>query len=241
MSRAAAAMLTLGLVALSPAAGWAGGLEVRLGAFFPRAESDLFLDDNQLYTPDSRRHECTASACPGVQKSDWIGFYGGAEYSFNVAEHVELGFSVDVYDRTQDTFYRNDVRDDGTDIRQTLKLTLVPVGASLRLVPMDRFAPVQPYLTVGADAIFYDYKEYGDFIDFYQDSRPISYDSFESDGIAFGGHAAVGLRIPLGHDFALTAEGRYQFAGKKRMDDDFNLNQLDLNGASATIGVRLRF
>jgi hypothetical protein len=47
--------------------------------------------------------------------------------------------------------------------------------------------------------------------------------------------------VPLGHDFAITAEGRYQFAQKKRMNDDFDQNRIDLNGASATIGVRLRF
>jgi len=27
----------------------------------------------------------------------------------------------------------------------------------------------------------------------------------------------------------------------EHMDDDFNLNHLDLNGASATIGIRVRF
>ena len=241
MSRATAAVLALGLVAASPAAGWASGLEVRFGGFFPRAQSDLFADVNELYTPIDRRNECTVDTCPGVQKNDWDNFYGGAEYSFNVARHVEMGISLDGYSKRIPTIYRNFSRPDGSDIHQELKLTVVPLGVSLRILPLDRRAVVQPYVTIGADVFFYQYEEFGDFIDFFTDDLEISPDSFESDGAAFGGHAAAGLRIPLGHDFAITAEGRYQFAQKKHMDDDFDLNRLDLNGASATIGIRLRF
>ena len=122
-----------------------------------------------------------------------------------------------------------------------MRLTVIPLGVSLRVLPLDRYAAVQPYATIGADVFFYQYEEFGDFIDFFSDNLDIRSDSFKSDGAVFGGHAAAGLRIPLGHDFAITAEGRYQFAQKKTMDDDFDRNRLDLNGASATIGIRLRF
>jgi len=239
MSRAAATTLALGLLAMTPAASWASGLELRLGAFFPRADSNLFRDDTELYTEDLS--ECLPTICPGVEKHDWIGFYGGGEFSFNLAEHVEMGLSVDGYGRTLDTSYRDAVRDDGSEIRQSLHLEIVPIGVSLRFLPLDRRAPVSPYLTVGADLVYYKYEEYGEFIDFFDDSRPVGLDSFRSDDVAFGGHVALGVRVPLGHDFALTAEGRYLFAEKKQMDDDFYLNKIDLNGASATIGVRLRF
>jgi hypothetical protein len=241
MSRRAAVVLGLSLVAMSPAAGWASGLEVRLGGFAPRAQSDLFSDDADLYTRRSRSDECTATSCPGIEKKDWRGGYGGAEYSFDLGHHAELGFSIDGYERRIPTSYRNSVRDDGSEIRQDLRLTIVPVGVSLRLLPASRYAPVQPYVTVGGDVFFYKYEEFGDFIDFFDDSRPISPDHFRSEGAVVGGHAAAGLRIPMGHDFALTGEVRYQFAEKRRMNDDFDLNHIDLNGASATVGVRLRF
>jgi len=241
MSRAAAAVLALGLVAAFPAAGWASGLELRIGGFFPRGQSDLFDDVNELYTRDSRRNECTATSCPGVETEDFAGLYGGAEYSFNVADHVEMGISLDGYSKTIPTIYRDFSRPNGDDILQELRLTVVPLGVSLRVLPLDRYAAVQPYATIGADVFFYKYEEFGDFIDFFSNNLDISSDSFKSDGAALGGHAAAGLRIPLGHDFAITAEGRYQFAQKKQMDDDFSRNRLDLNGASATIGIRLRF
>jgi hypothetical protein len=241
MSRAAAALVALGLVAASPASGWASGIELRLGGFFPRADANLFADVNELYTPDHRADECTVNFCPGVQRSDWDGLYGGGEYSLNLSRHVELAFSVDGYGQEIHSSYRDSVRDDGSEIQQTLQLTIVPVGVSFRFLPLDRRAAVQPYLTVGGDVFYYRYEEFGDFIDFFDDTRPISYDSFLSDGVIFGGHAAAGLRVPVGDDFAITGEVRYQLAGRKQMDDDFSRNQIDISGTSATIGVRLRF
>jgi len=233
MSRATAAVLALGLVALSPAAGWASGLELRIGAFFPRGESDLFVDDNELYS--------RAGEIAGVTPNHFDGLYGGVEYSFNVAKKLEMGISIDGYGKTIPTVYRDFTRPDGSEIEQNLRLFTIPLGLSLRFLPRDRFATVQPYVTIGADVIFYQYEEFGDFIDFFSDNLDIRTDSFESDGAAFGGHAAVGLRIPIGHDFAITAEGRYQFAERKRMEEDFDQNIIDVNGASATIGIRLRF
>src|SRR5262245_19445030 len=67
-----AALAAGGLAAASePAA--AAGLDLRAGAFFPRADSNIFDDTEELF---------------GAQKDDWIGFTGGVEYSFGVAEHV---------------------------------------------------------------------------------------------------------------------------------------------------------
>src|SRR5438552_5918506 len=97
MSRTAATVLAVGLVAASPLAASASGLEVRLGALFPRAQSDLFSDDATPYPPHSRAKECTPTDCPPVRKSDWIGVYGGAELRFGVAPHTEPTLSVDRY------------------------------------------------------------------------------------------------------------------------------------------------
>jgi hypothetical protein len=118
---------------------------------------------------------------------------------------------------------------------------VIPLGVSFRFLPLDRRAPVQPYATVGGDVFFYRYEEFGDFIDFFDPGRAILPDSFISDGAIFGGHVAAGLRVPIGHDFAITGEVRYQFAGKHQMDDDFSLNELDVSGTSVTVGARLRF
>ena len=65
-------------------------------------------------------------------------------------------------------------------------------------------------------------------------------DYFIDSDAAFGFHVARGLRVPLGDDFSLVGEGRYLWA-KTDMGDDFRLNEIDLSGPSATLGLNIRF
>lgn len=226
MSRVTGAVAVLAVALLWPAAMEAGGLELRGGAFFPRAEANIFDDTTELFT---------------VDRDDWAGFAGGLEYSMNLGQRLELGFHVDAYGRNHRTSYRDFVRDDDSEIRQRLRLTIVPVGASVRFLPAGRRARVSPYVAVGADVIAYHFEEFGDFVDFQTSGLDISEDSFTSSGAAFGLHAAAGLRVAVGTDFSVTGEVRYLGAGTRRMADDFDLNEIDLSGAQATIGLHLRF
>src|SRR5882672_652572 len=145
MARRAMAVLTLGVLAAFPVNARASSLELRIGGFFPRADSNLFRDDSDLYT---------------VSKSDWQGVYGGAEFSFTPSDHVEVGIHLDGYGRRVDTNYRDYVRPSGREILQSLKLTLVPLGATLRILPADRHATVSPYVGIGPDLVFYKYEEF---------------------------------------------------------------------------------
>lgn len=225
-------LAVLGFAVLASGSAHASGFDLRLGGFVPNASSNLFRDDSELYT---------------VRKSDWRGFTGGAEYSLQVADNVELGFSLDGYSRTIDTAYRDFVNNDrgGRDIQQTLRLSAVPLGVNLRFVSPTRRS-ITPYATIGADLFFYEYKEFGDFIDFGDPTLPIIADSFIANGVLPGAHAAAGVRIPINYDFALTLEGKYQWA-KGDLGDDFRARpneaplKLDLKGWSATAGVNIRF
>ena len=123
-----------------------------------------------------------------------------------------MGISLDGYGETIQSSYRDFVARRRERHLPDPAADRDPPRRLLPLPPLDRRAPVQPYATVGGDVFFYQYEEFGDFIDFFDDYLSISSDSFESDGVVFGGHAAVGLRIPVGHDFAITGEVRYQFA-----------------------------
>jgi opacity protein-like surface antigen len=230
-------LLLLGLAVCLPAAdASAGDLQIRLGPFFPRtdtgADNDLFRDVNELFTRDA--------SLEGVDSSDWIGVSGGAEYSFKLgAAPVELGFHVDGYGRTLETSYRDFTDDFGGEIFQTLKVTIVPTGATLRLVPGWR-GSFQPYVGGGVDAVWYRYEQFGDFIDFFDPDLTVTGFSFLDEGWAFGVHVVAGVRIPINYDFAITAEGRYLWA-ETEMGGDFRLNRIDLTGASVTLGLMVRF
>jgi hypothetical protein len=212
-------------------ASFAQGLDLRLGGFFPRGEETLFQDDRSLYA---------------VEKSDFYGLYGGGEYNHVIAPNIEIGVSVDGYKQTVDSFYRDYTRPDGSEIRQQLKFSMIPVGATVRILPTSKGATFVPYVGGGIDAVYYEYEEYGDFIDFYDPDLAIKNDLFHDSGTAFGAHALAGFRIYLNRDFAIAGEGRYQWSTKD-MGQDFLpnapglVNTIDLSGWTATLGLHVRF
>ena len=233
--RKALIVLVLALTAW-PATTWAGNLTLRAGAFFPRADSNLFSDATEFYTLDP----LAGGRPPGLSASDWIGVTGGIEYNGVLARNVEFGIHVDGYGRTLDTSYRDYTRQNDADILQTLKLTMVPSGVTVRFIPTGRRGRLAPYVGGGVDAIYYEFEAFGDFIDFFDPDQPILADSFRSTGWALGFHVLGGIRVPLGRDFNLVGEYRYQWA-EDDMGGDFSLNRIDLSGGSATLGVNIRF
>ena len=236
MRRATLSLTLLALLVASSRAG-AGGLDLRIGGYFPRGNETLFEDDRSLYF---------------VEKSDFYGVYGGIEYNQVVLDNVELAIHFDGYGRTVDTSYRDYTWDDGSEIRQSLKLSMLPLGVSVRFVPTSKRTKIAPFVGGGVDAIFYDYEEYGDFVCFPPASGTCRFDydvvadAFEADGTAFGFHALGGLRVYLNRDIAIVAEGRYQWA-EDDMGDDFApnepglVNRIDLSGWTFTVGAHIRF
>jgi opacity protein-like surface antigen len=224
------AILALGLLVAVPAVADDWGFSLRFGGFFPNADSNLFQDDQTLYR---------------VEKEDFRGATGGIEFNVQLVHNLEVGLSIDGYGREIDTSYRDYVRGDDSEIYQTLQISTAPVGLTLRLIPTSRHIPVAPYLAGGVDAIFWQYEEFGDFIDFWDPERPVISDHFIADGVALGFHAAAGLRVYVSDDIAITGEGRYQWAEEEEMGDDFGRgpenNYIDLSGWSATAGIHIRF
>jgi len=243
VSRLMGRMLLPVVLSAFGASAHAGGLDLRFGGYFPSADSSLFVDNTSLYT---RQLSFGPEAPPGVQKSDWQGFFGGIEYNQKIANNVELAVSVDGYSKTLDTSYRDYTRFDDSPIQQTLRLSVIPVGLSLRLVPTSRRARVAPFVVVGVDAMVYKYEEYGDFVDFEDPDLEVFTDSFLADGVDFGFHVGGGLRVAVSDDFAIVGEGRY-FWSETQMGDDFSPrgpgleNRIDLGGWSATVGFHVRF
>jgi opacity protein-like surface antigen len=207
----------------------AGSLDLRGGAFFPRAESNLFFDDAELYLRDGRP----------IERSDWNNAIGGFQWNQEIAPLLEIGFSVDFFQRTLQTSYRDYVSSSGREILQTLQLNMAPMAVQLRLGPTRR-GQISPYVAVGGDLVYYEYEEYGDFVDFDDPSHPIVPDAFISQGVTPGFHVAGGVRFPVSDDFSINAEGRYQWA-EDDMGDDFRGNRIDLSGASVTVGLNIRF
>lgn len=240
---AAAVAFATSLLASSALAG--GSFEVRLGAFVPAANSNLFADTNELFAVESvarRLAEIDFDRIPdGVSKADWVGGMGGAEIAGRIGRNVELGFHVDGYSRQLDTVYRDHFHQDWRMVPQTFRLQFVPVGVSFRLINNSRRARLSPYVSVGGDMVHYSYTEEGEFVDFYDANKEIYDDYFESSGWLPGAHVAAGVRVPVGDDFRLVLEGKYLWTARKLMNGDRSLNEIDASGLAITAGLNVRF
>ena len=243
MRRPLLALATVVAVSLAPPA-QAGSLDLRLGAFFPRADSrsldennfDLFRDVATLYAESKDGRP--------VSKSDWVGFLGGAQYNFKLARYLEMGVGLDGYSRTIDTEYLDYERDNGRPIRQALKLEIVPISVELRLTTTKRYARFAPFIGAGVDLFYWKYEEFGEFIKFSDSTLPVIEDSFIADGVTPGMHLSGGIRFGVTDDIGVTAQGRYQWGSTnmgKGFRDDFPNNKLDLSGATVTVGMNIRF
>jgi len=219
------AVLMGGLLGLLPGEASASGVELRLGAFWPRTDSILFKDDMTLYL---------------VDKSDFVGVFGGIEFTKGVSPNIELALSVEGYGREIDTSYRDYTRPSGDEIRQTIKFEMVPTTGIVRFMPAGKYRKVTPYVGGGASAVGWSYEEWGDFIDFDDAGRRIMFDSVKSTGTGFAMVANGGLRYRLNTDMQVTADFRY-FFGDDKMGGDFYPNKIDLSGPAVTLGFRMSF
>ncbi len=163
----------------------------------------------------------------------------GGEWLIPIGEYLEASGGVAFTSRTVPTVYDQFVRPDGSEIEQDLKLRILPITATLRVLPLGRSAAVQPYVGAGIGIFNWRYSETGDFIDFVAPGRPIFRDSFVADGTNVGPVAVFGARVPIGN-LAIGGEIRYQKA-EGDLDEDFLGAKIDLGGWHYLGTIAIRF
>jgi hypothetical protein len=163
----------------------------------------------------------------------------GAEYVAPIGEYLEASGGVGLTLRSVDTIYDDFVRPDGSEIDQQLKLRIVPLTATVRVLPLGRRSVFQPYVGAGIGLFNWRYSETGDFIDFSLPGRPIFRDSYSQSGTAIGPVAVFGARFPFGNA-TFGGEVRYQKAEGDLDERDFLGPKIDLGGFHylATVGIR---
>ena len=103
----------------------------------------------------------------------------GAEWLAPLGDYLEVGAGHRLSPAAAvDTIYDDFVRPDGREIEQELKLRIVPITATVRVLPLGRHAAFQPYVGGGIGIYNWRYSETGDFIDFTLPGRPIFRESY---------------------------------------------------------------
>ena len=207
---------------------------VRGGWSNPTAGGDLFSFTREQLT---------------VDRGDFGSTSFGADVALHVAPRVDLVLGVAHARSRAPSSFRDWVDQDRQEIEQTTEFRRTPVTASARLYltprgrSVSRYAWVParfaPYVGAGAGMTWYNFRQKGDFVDY--ETLDVFPDELETNGRATTGHAMAGVDMTLTNHFGLTAEARYGF-GRGAVGGDFQgFDRIDLSGATATVGLFVRF
>ena len=222
-------------------------LTVGAGIFWPRGfdqrvDGDVLVAN--LTQPD---------VLPGVSGSlnfdigDFRAYPIFGEWNMGFGDRLEVSVGVGYQNKKVDSRYLDLINTEappGTDqeIRQELRLRMIPISGTVKFLPLGTAGGFQPYVGAGISAVNFQYTETGDFVD--PTDLTIFNDKFTADGFAFGTLILGGIRMPLGGDvYALQIEGRYMFGSGDTggFEAGFLGDKIDLSGGSLNFGFLIRF
>jgi hypothetical protein len=217
----------------------AGQVSIRGGFDRAMAGSDLFTFVINELTLSDREY----------RRSDFSSLTFATDFDYALMPRLGVQFGVGVSRSTIPSQFKNFVDNSRREIEQTTSYTRVPLTGSVkaylanpgRSVGHFAWIPTRyaPYAGGGAGAMYYKFEQVGDVIDF--ETFRVFPDRFVSEGWAPMALAFVGTDISLSPRFAVTAEGRYQWARSHLSPDFRRFDPIDLSGFSLTAGVSIRY
>lgn len=182
-------------------------------------------------------------------RSDFNAGTVGADLAVRVGPRVDIAVGV-LYSGTRSrSEFRNWLDQNNLPIEQTTVFERMPVTASLRYYLTARGRRIgrlawiperlAPYVGLGAGAMWYRFRQTGDFVDF--QTLNVFGDRYESSGWTLTAHGIAGTEISLGSRFYVTGEARYAWSRAEMGRDFVGFDRIDLSGAYATAGVAVRF
>ena len=205
-------------------------LGLNVGYFAVRGEDariaeDVLLENRNLFAFDIQ---------------DFSGGTVGAEWLIGIGDYFDAGVGVGFYQRTVPSVYTDFIDIDGSEIPQDFHLRIVPLTATVNVLPFGREASLQPYFGVGIGLFNWRYSEVGEFIDF--GNFDVFRDRFVASGNDVGGLILGGLRVPFGDRFAAGGEVRYQsVSGTVGIDQGFLNERIDLSGITTQFTFQIGF
>jgi hypothetical protein len=228
--------LVAALSAAAPAAAQDQAVSFNLGYFALRGV-DSRTDGDVLNA--NRCIDATFSCEPLLfDVKDFNNVTVGAEWLVGLGDFFEAGAGIGFYQRTVPSVYEGLTNVNGSEIEQDLKLRMVPISATVRFVPTGRRAGLQPYIGAGLAVINWRYSEVGSFVD--TSTGDIFNARYSANGTEAGPLVLAGLRGPVGDNFLLGGEVRYQ-AAKGELSEDFVGDRIDLGGFTYQAVFQVRF
>jgi hypothetical protein len=201
---------------------------------FARAGSDLF---------DFVEDQLT------VEKHDFSGPAVAMDLGIALKPRLDVVVGLQINRSSARSEYRDFVDDNRLPIEQTTRLKAVDLSGSIRYALLPRgyevsrlaWVPrrVVPYVGAGVGAMWYEFEQSGDFVDFVD--LQVFNDNFRSAGWAPSAHGFGGLDVRFHRRLFLTVEGRYVWANATLGDDFVDFDPIDLAGFRIATGVNFVF
>ena len=184
-----------------------------------------------------------------VDKTDFNMPGIGFDFAYQFARRLDAQFGFEWGKTKTASEYRDFVDNNFLPINQTTSLKIVHLTGSVRFALTERgyevsslaWVPrrVVPYVGAGGGAVYYDFVQSGDFVDFVDLS--VFPDAFESKGWAPSAHAFGGVDVRLFRSLYASVEGRYTKAKAKLAADFIDFDPIDLSGFRLAAGINVLF
>lgn len=211
----------------------AGGISLRGGFAQSKAVGDIFQFATDQLT---------------LTRRDFDGIALDADLAIRLSSRTDLLFSSSYAGANAPSEMREWLDENDLPITQVTAFKRVPLTVGLRTYLLSRGRSVSrfawipatfaPYVGVGAGAMWYQFKQAGDFVDF-ADST-IFTDAIQSSGWTPTGNLFAGIDYNLTPQLALTAQGKYSWARGSAGDDFQGFGKIDLSGFAMTLGLFIR-
>jgi len=210
-----------------------GTFAIRAGYDRAGAGSDVFSDVTEQLT---------------LGRGAFSSVIGAVDFGAMLTDRLDLTLGGSFSGSRTRSEFRDWVDQDGLPIEQTTTFERVPVTVGLKVFLGSRgrslgslaWVPAKcaPYIGAGGGAMWYRFRQRGDFVDF--QTLDIFRADISSSGWTATAHGFAGVEVAVGPRFLLVGEGRYTWA-RATMGEAFDgFERIDLSGLSVTAGIAFR-
>jgi len=199
-------------------------LNFKIGLFMPSLGSDLWDVNIENLT---------------FNKEDFRDAYYAMEYEFFANKQLSLSFETGHYKHEEYSMYRDYEYDDGSPIYQNLSLRINSFEINLKMYPIGHRKRIVPYIGGGCGLYAWKYEQWGDFIDFEEET--ISEGYAESDKLSIGFNGRAGIVFKIRRSFGISLEARYLYLKDDLSSYFEGFEKLDMSGLTFNFGVNFFF
>ena len=211
----------------------AGRVTIRAGYAHADAQSDVFDGALKFLT---------------LKRGSFSGPNIGGDLAFTVQPWLDLAFSADYAAAVSPSEFRDYLDNNNLPIEQTTSFRRAPVMANaiVYLAPRGRSvgtlawipARLVPWVGAGGGAMWYRFRQEGDFVDF--QTLNVFTSKLQTSGWAPAFQALGGLDVTLSPRFAISAEARRAWARGTAGGDFTSYDKVDLSGVTGSLGFTIR-